>query len=443
VRLAETRIEEGLNMDADAPTTKVLMVDDEENILRSFGRVLRGEAFALTVTTSAVEALRLLERDAHAVVVSDQRMPEMEGTVFLAKVRELFPDTVRILLTGHGGMDVALEAINRGSVYRFLTKPWNDDELKTVLRAAVSRYELTAENRRLSELTTRQNVELRELNGALEQKVLERTEKINQLNEELKKSFVGTVQVLAGLAEMHSTVLGGHAKRVGALARKLAESIGLTGRDLYVVELAGSLHDIGKIGIPTDIVGKAEDSLLPFEKKIYIRHPLRGEQIVRLISYLGDVPVFIRAHHERFDGLGFPDRLKGEAIPFGARIVAVADAYDKALNARTTYQATTSLKAFHAVEDRQGKNFDPKVVAALSSCLFGTKEDPGEIEISVGELRVGMILARDLRTSHGVPLLRSGVILTEQLLDIVVRHQEIDSLMHGVFVRRAGGILGT
>lgn len=148
---------------------RVLIVDDETKVLSALRRLLHKEAFAVVTTDSPEEALRLLQGGPYAVVLADQRMPGMEGTRLLEKACQSSPDTVRVMLTGYADVHAAMEAINRGAVYRFITKPWNDEELRQVVRQGVSQYELVMENRRLHALTERQNVELKELYRALTQ----------------------------------------------------------------------------------------------------------------------------------------------------------------------------------------------------------------------------------------------------------------------------------
>ena len=147
--------------------SKVLVVDDEPGILNAIRRVLRKETFEIVVTEEPEEALQRLQHEAFAALISDQRMPTMEGTYLLEQARELTPDTVRILLTGYVDIHVAIEAINRGEVFRFITKPWDDEKLRSTVRQAVSQFELKQENKRLNALTEKQNSELAQLNKEL------------------------------------------------------------------------------------------------------------------------------------------------------------------------------------------------------------------------------------------------------------------------------------
>jgi len=163
--------------------TKVLLVDDDLPILDTLKKVLAREGLEITATSTPEEALQRLRQEAFAVIISDFRMPGMDGITLLEKAQEISPDTVRLMLTGHTDTALALEAINRGHVYRFLIKPWDNADLRIALRQAIASYELATENSRLWKLTEQQNTELRELNQTLENKVLERTQELREAKE--------------------------------------------------------------------------------------------------------------------------------------------------------------------------------------------------------------------------------------------------------------------
>lgn len=165
----------------------LLLVDDEANILTSLQREFKKEGYGIFTAPSGKDGLNIMERETISLVVSDQKMPEMNGVEFLNKVKEDWPDAMRIMLTGHASIKVAVDAINRGEIYRFVIKPWNDLELKSIIRQALNHYELVENNSRLHELTSRQNVELKELNENLEKKVKERTRTISEQKDELIK----------------------------------------------------------------------------------------------------------------------------------------------------------------------------------------------------------------------------------------------------------------
>jgi response regulator RpfG family c-di-GMP phosphodiesterase len=319
-------------------------------------------------------------------------MPEMEGTRFLEQVKEISPNSIRILLTGYADMNSTIDAINRGSVYRFLSKPWSDPELIVILNQAVAQYNLVRENRRLHELTIRQNLELTDLNQTLEQKVEVRTREITMLNRDLEKSFLASVRVLAGFTEMNSLVIGSHSRRVSKYSKGIGRLLGFSAPDTLELEVASILHDIGELSIPAEIIRKPKASLLLDELKLWQSHVLRGEVVLHLVPNFEAAAKMVRHHHENYNGTGFPDRLKGEKIPMGARIIAVADGYDDALNSRSNFHDAAPRKAMAWLENRTGFEYDPAVVDALMSYLKQNflPDEKDEVEIALDDLRQGM-----------------------------------------------------
>jgi response regulator RpfG family c-di-GMP phosphodiesterase len=223
-------------------------VDDEESITKSLCRLFRKEGYEIYTASSGQQGLDTLKEAGKpfSLIISDQRMAEMTGAEFLEKAKKVFPRAVRILLTGYSDMDAIVDAVNKGEVHRYLTKPWNDDDLLLQVRQSLEQYELVVENRRLLALTKDQNKELRELNNSLEEKVAERTREVTQKNEELsslnrqlESNLYNTVRAFASLAEMLTPALEGHGRRVGALSRKIAQELRLPEEEVSQIEIAG------------------------------------------------------------------------------------------------------------------------------------------------------------------------------------------------------------
>lgn len=196
----------------------VLCVDDEVNILNSLKRLLRKEQYTLLTASSGKEGLEILkENDVH-LVMSDQRMPEMNGTEFLALIKDQHPEVIRIILTGYTEVDAITESINRGHIYKFFLKPWNDDNLKLEIRKALDQYDLIQDNKKLTQTILKQNEDLRKLNDALEEMVRKRTHELVLRNEalELSQTVLEDIpQPIIGVSEEHTIVLVNN--RVGKL----------------------------------------------------------------------------------------------------------------------------------------------------------------------------------------------------------------------------------
>jgi response regulator RpfG family c-di-GMP phosphodiesterase len=417
----------------------IVFLDDEQNVLNALRRVFLDEGHTLVLTTSPEEAKACLSKGKVAVIVSDQRMPTVTGIQFLEEAKKISPETVRILLTGQADMGTAMEAINRGSVYRFLMKPWDDDELRLILRQAAAHYTLVTENIRLTELTFTQNMELQSLNANLENKVLERTREIEALSRRLEKSFLGSVRVMAGLAEVHSAVIGSHSRRVASLSKGMARKLGLSEGEAGQVEVAALLHDVGKIMMPAALVNKPEHALTGPERDGLRRHPNAGEALVRMVPGMESAARMVRHHHERFYGGGFPDRLKGAEIPLGSRIIAVADAYDNILNIRTGYQSNQPERVFQQMQARTPGEFDPEVLEALGLFLKDGDRialDASEVEIKDADLQAGMRLSRDVRNAKGILLVAARTVITGEIRATLLEYPESGRSLEGIHIFR-------
>jgi putative nucleotidyltransferase with HDIG domain len=353
----------------------VLFVDDEVNILKALQRLLRHDEMNVLCAPRATEALEMLERTAVQVVVTDQRMPEMSGVDLLSKVRERQPEIVRMLLTGYTEMDVAVDAINRGQIYRLITKPWNDDELRATIRQAFDHWELKSEIKRLNLVTREQNFRLQDMNRNLESKVRERTKQLVAKHQELRRAYVQTVGALAEAVDAKDSYTRGHSERVGVYASKIARQMGFAKEFIERVYIAGLLHDVGKIGIRDAVITKP-DRLSPEEYEEIKAHPEIGARILEPVDFLRDVAPCVRHHHEWYDGSsrGYPSRLRGDQIPLPSRIILVADTVEAMTSDRPYRNALPLDHVYTELTKYSGSQFDPLVVDACVRIL----SDEGE-----------------------------------------------------------------
>jgi putative nucleotidyltransferase with HDIG domain len=354
----------------------VLFVDDEVNILKAVKRLLRHEPWEVVCAARPHEALDLLGTTPVQVVVSDQRMPEMSGVDLLASVRERHPDVVRMMLTGYTEMNVAVEAINRGEIFRLITKPWNDEELKATLRQAFDHFDLKQEIKRLNQVTREQNFKLQDMNRNLEHKVRERTKQLGEKHAELRTAYIQTIRALAEAVDAKDAYTRGHSERVGVYASKIAREVGLPRELIERVYIAGLLHDVGKIGIRDYVITKP-DRLTPEEYEEIKRHPEIGAKILEPVSFLADVVECVRHHHEWYDGSekGYPERLRGDRIPLPSRVILVADTVE-AMTSDRPYRRGLSLEVVvRELHKFSGSQFDPTCVEACLRLLEREAED--------------------------------------------------------------------
>jgi response regulator RpfG family c-di-GMP phosphodiesterase len=357
----------------------VLFVDDEVNILKALQRLMRNEPIQVLTANRPSEAFELIDRYAPQVILSDQRMPEMSGVDFLSSVRDRHNDVVRMMLTGYTDMTIAVEAINKGEIFRLITKPWNDDELKATLRQAFDHHDLKAEIKRLNQITREQNFKLQDMNKNLEENVRDRTKQLDGKNTELRTAYIQTIRALAEAIDAKDAYTRGHSERVAVYASRLGGQMGLRKELLERIYFAGLLHDVGKIGIPDAIITKP-DRLTREEYEEIKKHPEIGAKILEPVEFLRSIVPCVRHHHEWYDGCqsGYPDRLAGDLIPLPSRVILVADTVE-AMTSDRPYRKALSIDVVAAeLHKYSGAQFDPVVVDAFLRLL----EDEGEAFIS-------------------------------------------------------------
>lgn len=424
----------------------VLFVDDEKNILHSLNRLFMDEEFTVHTASSGTEGLEIISKINNiGVVVSDQRMPGLTGVEFLEKTREVRPDAMRILLTGYSDIAAVSDAINRGGAYRYITKPWNDEELVRIVREALNIYSLTRENKRLNEIVRKQNKRLKNWNSELEQMVQEQTIELSRQNDELRKltsrqraNFKSMISALSSLIELRDKKVKSHSRNVAELSMLTARSMGLSRDEIETVIVAAMLHDIGKIGVSDAILIKNTDEMTQDEIKEYLLHPIRGQAVMEFVDDLRSVGLLVRHHHERFDGTGYPDRLKGEEIPLGARIITAADFLDWCMNENGGNRAIDS--ALKRMGEESGKGLDPQVCKYLREpaleyySRMTPKQGMVEMELTVDRLKEGMTISRDVKSGTGLLLLSCGMMLNEQNILTLKRYYRVDPSKSGIFV---------
>ncbi len=443
--------EKGLRQEAapaEPSQMEILFVDDEKNVLQSLKRVFMDEDYDITIANSGEEALEIIKaNDNFGLIVSDQRMPGLTGVDFFEKAKEILPDALRILLTGYADINAVADAINRGGAYRYITKPWKDDELLQVIHEAAKRYSLTQENKRLEALVAKQNEELKNWNTQLEVIVQEQTMEIQnknkvlqEMNRNLKENFKNTIMAFSGLIALRDRKAKNHSKNVAEIAVKMAKALSLDGKQIESVAVAALLHDIGKIGMHDRFFTMDVEKMDAEGKREYVQHPVRGQAAIDSVVDLRSAGVLIRHHHEWHNGEGFPDGLSGDQIPVGAQIISMADYFDRMFGKSTTAESLDD--SLDMVNQAIGKRFDSKMYPALqnavkeiySEALLGLDNNMIEKEIEIDDVRVGMILSRDIRSGTGLTLLTKNMKLNENNVEAMKRYSQLDPSNSGVFI---------
>ncbi len=382
-----------------AKTATLLLVDDEPNVLKALKRLFRGDEYKVYLAESGAAGLEILQQQAVDLIISDMRMPEMDGAELLTRVADRWPDTVRILLTGFADLESTIAAVNKGRIYSYCSKPWEDNELKILVNNALEQKRLRDERQQLFEIIHRQNQELKDLNASLEDKVEKRTEqlkkslqRIDQANDALKKQFTDSVKAFARIIEMRPGIKSGHAKYIAENARETASRMDMDAADIKDVVYAGLLLQIGKMSLPDSLLILPLFKMNSQQKNHYLSHAQEGRNLLKDVERLHTAGLLISRQFEHYDGSGHPDGLLGKDIPLGARILAVLRDYITYLDGSITGTAMTSEQVKSRLLSRKNKEYDPDAVDAFLAILAeseSTDERP-IIEISWTQLQPGI-----------------------------------------------------
>lgn len=433
--------------DRSAVPATLLFVDDEANILAALKRLFRPSGYRIFTAESGAAGLEILAKETVDLVISDMRMPEMNGAQFLEQVRQNWPDAVRILLTGYADIGSTIDAINKGQIYRYISKPWEDNDITITVRQALERRALEQEKARLETLAQRQNEELKQLNASLEERVRTRTEQLSQTmgflevaHEKLKKGFMASIRAFSNLIEMRGGgALAGQAKLVGENARKLAQRLKVQESEIQDLVFATLLKDLGKVSLPDELLAKPLSTLEDREMALMTKHPIRGEAALMSLEQLEGAAKIIRHQHEQFDGGGYPDRLSGFEIPLGARILAVANDYESLQMGMLQPRRFSHAEAIAYLMVNRGKRYDPTVVDEFIGLLNAAplQQDETVQKLHISQIHAGMTVARDLFAQDGILLLMRGRVLDERLIDMLRSYEKSMGDSLSVYIRVA------
>ncbi|HEY1799670.1 MAG TPA: HD domain-containing phosphohydrolase [Terriglobales bacterium] len=330
-----------------ADSVRILVVDDEEAIREIVSSMLTSAHYKCKQARSGIEALAVLDSgEEFELMLSDLMMAELDGIGLLERSKERFPDMPVVMVTAVHDISVALGALRNGA-YDYVLKPFEREQLLATVRRAL-------ENRRLK-------LENREYQMKLEALVEARTEQLQKAMNSLERSYDITLEALGDALDLKDAETEGHSKRVTAFTIAVARQMGISTDQIRVIARGAFLHDIGKMAIPDAILRKP-GALNPDETLIMREHCYRGYQMLKKIPFLAEAADIVYSHQEKYDGTGYPRGLKGEQIPLGARIFAVADTLDAITSDRPYRPAQSLTAARKEIEAWSGRQFDPEVV---------------------------------------------------------------------------------
>lgn len=322
---------------------KIIAVDDEEGIVDSLSIFLKRSGYSFTGVTNPLEAIEKVKTEDFDLMVLDFIMTPIHGDQVVEEIRKFNKDLYILLLTGHKDLAPPLDTIRRLDIQGYCEKSDKFDQLLLLIESGIKSIDQMKEIKKI-------NIEL------------------NDTYQKLEKAYLESIETLRYTVEAKDTYTRGHSDRVSAYSVLIGERLGLSDEDLKILKIGGLFHDVGKIGVPDSILLK-EAKLSDDEYSQIKNHPSIGAHILSSATIFKDIIPIVKHHHERFDGNGYPGKLKGEEIPFLARIAAVADTFD-AMTSRRTYRDALSLDiVIEEIRKCSGTQFDPTIAKAFLDIL--------------------------------------------------------------------------
>jgi response regulator RpfG family c-di-GMP phosphodiesterase len=334
-------------------SVSVLVVDDEEPIRNALKKFLTQQGYEVATAASGDEAIKVLQRQKIACMLLDVRMPGRSGIDLVPQVMELEPSIAILMLTAVNDATTAALCMQRGAM-DYLTKPIDLSDLARAILRAI---------RRRDSLLEQQNI-----NQWLKEEVALRTAELRRERAKLERLSVATLEALVNALEAKDAYIRGHSARVADMSAMIASELSLPDEVIEHIRMAGRLHDIGKIGIREGILTK-QGPLTTEEYEQVKQHVVVGSQILAPLAHLGEIISYVRSHHERWDGQGYPDRLQGDQIPLGARVLGAAEIFDALTTSRPYQEKMPPEVAVERMRDLAGNVLDEQVYKALETAV--------------------------------------------------------------------------
>lgn len=423
---------------------EILFVDDEPHILKALKRTFhKFHDWQFFFANSPKEAIEIISKNQIDVLVSDHKMPIMEGAEFLCKIKDKRPNIIRIMLTGHANLPAVEEAVNNGQVFKFILKPWDDDVLKQVIEQAVEFKNKQSDEKKKIQISKK----LQDTNQELQQKVQHRSGQLSDalhtaqtLHDSLNNALQNSSKVFFSIIELTRPQLGTHSRQVAKHAVGIGTNMGFTANELAELEIAALLHDIGKVGFPLFMMEKNPIDYNREELEIYHTHPIVGADSLKSISQYEKICKYIKAHHERFNKSGFPYKLKPSEIPTEAYIIGIADEIEYLLNFNHFDKNYINQYTFQKIADKSDKEFPTEITEVALDYIESLKvktPSSNEHRVGLGDLRPNLKLSRDLYTMSGLLLLTKDSVLTIQSIVRIRSIARVDSIAGDIYVQES------
>ncbi|MFP4546503.1 MAG: HD domain-containing phosphohydrolase [Fidelibacterota bacterium] len=419
---------------------KILIVDDEELSLEIMVEFLRFLDVTVITAKDGNEAFEKLESEAPDIIISDNVMPSMTGLELCRKIR-LFKEYETLIFILTSAVKVSAEdaanAIEQGAD-DFIKKDLSKVEFLAKIRSFIRIRELQLNLHERNEELRREKEELdysyKQI-SAMTRKLEESNRQLFKISEKRKRDLEKSLELLSWLIEARRQYHRGHAKEVANVAEYIAEQMELPGGLVKSIKTAAMLHEIGKIGIPDELAMKKPDDYTPDEKELLLQHPISGAKL--LSEYLGessDIVKYIKYSHERYDGSGYPENLRGREIPVGSRIIALANLFDNIVNRA---ESGTIERFFDILNEKAGSKYDPSLIKYIRQYI----KDKGIVnhehvkEMRLYEVEPGMEIQADIFTKSGMKLLHAGTVLDEHAISTLIRYNKIDPIEDKIYIK--------
>jgi response regulator RpfG family c-di-GMP phosphodiesterase len=412
---------------------RILLVDDEKSILDSLYRFCRQRKWDAFRANSGAEGLGFLESENVDIIVSDMRMPNMDGAEFLSKARTKRPDAVRILLTGYADMEAVISAVNEAKIYNYLNKPWDDNMLESVINSALDFKQKEDERVRLTKEVAEKNQALEELNNSLEQKVLARTQALEEAiqetkdsNKKITKSFRESLSLMTSVIEMQDGSKANYTNMIANASIAIAKALELSAKEIEQVRIAALLHNIGKLSLPEAIRKKPMNKLGRMELEVFKTHTIQGEAVLSGMTGLKTVAKLVRSHQEYLNGKGFPDKLKEDQIPIGSKIICVTSDFQKLESNLLLEEVSGPEEAMDYIKSMSGQHYDARIVEFFEKYYEKHLQNYRThlSQLALQEIKEGMVLAENLISSNGLLLLTKETSISPEHINQLSHYEE-------------------
>ncbi|WP_370978437.1 HD domain-containing phosphohydrolase [Agaribacterium sp. ZY112] len=411
---------------------KILFVDDERAILKSLERFARSQNWDVTVKGSGAEAIASAEDTDFDLIVSDMRMPEMSGAELLQTFEKQHPRTVRILLTGFSDMDTLGSAINDSHVYNYLTKPWDETHLVSVIDEALQFRRVEKERDEAEAQTKTKNIKLSKLALLLDKQVKERSMEVSQAlnllqisHDKSREALFESVSVINRILEWKEGRAHGQSEFVTHYAVKMAKQLQFSDTDVESVHLAALMHRVGLLALPDEIRKKPIYALSKEELNTYKQYPLWGERSISHASQLKSIAKIVRHHREYINGNGYPDGLCDKEIPVAAQIVGLVsdfyDAYSGQID--KNIQGVEAAKTY--IKEWAGRRHDVNLVDIFWQVLEDFCDTSLQTcVLSTNDLKPGMILSENIHSKNNSLLLAKDTVINEAQINKLIEYEQ-------------------